>query len=61
MEIIKDRYYKGKYREKLSYMSGLNLPSPTKKYEFINCAFHPRLRETLVRDYKECKFIECSL
>ena len=54
---IRSHYFKTRHDEGLSLISGLPLPPPNKgPYHFVDCKIHPRLRETMMQMYTECKF-----
>lgn len=59
--LIRDSYFKATFSMGPRYISGLSLPNPDKgPYKFVNCDFHPALREELLK-YKDSEFVDCEM
>jgi len=59
MNAFKNYYFKATYKEGTEYISGFPLPKPG-VYNFIDCTFHPRLKDDLKKNYKCSVFINCA-
>lgn len=59
MKEIKNYYFKASFDGPV-YISGLRLPNPVDgPYRFIDCEFHPGLRDVLDKEYGNCEFVNC--
>jgi hypothetical protein len=61
MKEVRNIYFKLTYGSNMRLISGLPLPNPAEgPYHFINCSFHPGLREEILKHYRDSKFTDCE-
>ncbi len=57
---VENTYFKTAHDDPVRLISGRPLPDPKLgPYVFVDCDFHPAVKEELKRHYKTSKFVNC--